>query len=389
MQTHTRRQIRRILHMRAQRVSVALITNTISKPGGAEYVTIAMYDSLRKLKNVHVFILGREDHIDADALAKWVAPDLAYDISKHYIHMHRFPLNTLLDLREYNLVVNTRSNEVLAPAHIHYLHWIFSPYGVKDPEALTYYRNAYGISDQYLKYLIRHVLHLTQIKVSRLVLANSRYVANLLKDLGVSARVLYPPVRSREIIQNTSYIRRNNREKIIVTITRIAPGKQLETIPLIASKVKDAKFILAGSLNDKDYYMKLLRLKKVFNADNFTIIPNIDTADLHTLLGKALIYLHTAKHEQFGIAVVEAMAAGAIPIVHKSGGPWHDILEERDGLYGYSYSTVEEAIEKIRDIISNPYRHVEVSERARLRALVFDEQIFKAKFREIIKSLLK
>jgi glycosyltransferase involved in cell wall biosynthesis len=375
--------------MRAQKVSVALITNTISKPGGAEYVTIAMYDSLRKLKNVHVFILGREDHIDTNALAKWVAPDLAYDISKHYIHMHRFPLNTLLDLRKYNLIINTRSNEVLAPAHIHYLHWIFSPYGVKDSEALTYYRNTYGISDQYLKYLIRHVLHLTQIKVSRLVLANSRYVANLLKDLGVSARVLYPPVRSREIIQNTSYIRRNNREKIIVTITRIAPGKQLETIPLIASKVKDAKFILAGSLNDKDYYMKLLRLKKVFNADNFTIIPNIDTADLHTLLDKALIYLHTAKHEQFGIAVVEAMAAGAIPIVHKSGGPWHDILEERDGLYGYSYSTVEEAIEKIRDIISNPYRHVEVSERARLRALVFDEQIFKAKFREIIKSLLK
>jgi len=375
--------------MRAQRVSVALITNTISKPGGAEYVTIAMYDSLMKLKNVHVFILGREDHIDADALAKWVAPDLAYDISKHYIHMHRFPLNTLLDLREYNLVVNTRSNEVLAPAHIHYLHWIFSPYGIKDSEALTYYRNAYGINNQYLKYLIRHVLHLTQIKVSRLVLANSRYVANLLKDLGVSARVLYPPVRSREIIQSTSYIRRNNRERMIVTITRIAPGKQLETIPLIASKVKDAKFILAGSLNDKDYYMKLLRLKKVFNADNFTIIPNVDKADLHTLLGKALIYLHTARHEQFGIAVVEAMAAGAIPKVHRSGGPWHDILEERDGLYGYSYSTVEEAIEKIRDIMSNPYRHVEVSERARLRALAFDEQIFKAKFREIIKSLLK
>jgi len=151
-----------------------------------------------------------------------------------------------------------------------------SPYGVKDSEALTYYRNAYGISDQYLKYLIRHVLYLTQIKVSRLVLANSRYVTNLLKDLGVSVRVLYPPVRSREIIQSTSYIRRNNRERMIVTITRIAPGKQLETIPLIASKVKDAKFILVGSLNDKDYYMKLLRLKKVFNADNFTIIPNID-----------------------------------------------------------------------------------------------------------------
>jgi glycosyltransferase involved in cell wall biosynthesis len=222
-----------------------------------------------------------------------------------------------------------------------------SPYGVKDSEALTYYRNAYGISDQYLKYLIRHVLYLTQIKVSRLVLANSRYVTNLLKDLGVSVRVLYPPVRSREIIQSTSYIRRNNRERMIVTITRIAPGKQLETIPLIASKVKDAKFILVGSLNDKDYYMKLLRLKKVFNADNFTIIPNIDKTNLYALLGKALIYLHTARHEQFGIAVVETMAAGAIPIVHKSGGPWHDILEERGGLYGYSLTLLKRLLRKL------------------------------------------
>jgi len=222
-----------------------------------------------------------------------------------------------------------------------------SPYGVKDSEALTYYRNAYGISDQYLKYLIRHVLYLTQIKVSRLVLANSRYVTNLLKDLGVSVRVLYPPVRSREIIQSTSYIRRNNRERMIVTITRIAPGKQLEIIPLIASKVKDAKFILVGSLNDKDYYMKLLRLKKVFNADNFTIIPNIDKTNLYALLGKALIYLHTARHEQFGIAVVETMAAGAIPIVHKSGGPWHDILEERGGLYGYSLALLKRLLRKL------------------------------------------
>ena len=212
---------------------------------------------------------------------------------------------------------------------------------------MTYYRNAYSISDQYLKYLIRHVLYLTQIKVSRLVLANSRYVTNLLKDLGVSVRVLYPPVRSREIIQSTSYIRRNNRERMIVTITRIAPGKQLETIPLIASKVKDAKFILVGSLNDKDYYMKLLRLKKVFNADNFTIIPNIDKTNLYALLGKALIYLHTARHEQFGIAVVKTMAAGAIPIVHKSGGPWHDILEERGGLYGYSLTLLKRLLRKL------------------------------------------
>jgi len=348
-----------------------------------------MYDSLRKLKNVHVFILGREDHIDTNALAKWVAPDLAYDISKHYIHMHRFPLNTLLDLRKYNLIINTRSNEVLAPAHIHYLHWIFSPYGVKDSEALTYYRNAYGICDQYLKYLIRHVLHLTQIKVSRLVLANSGYVANLLRELGINAAVLHPPVKSREIMQYTLNSKWKNRRKIVVTINRIAPGKQLEYLPLIATKVKDLKFVLVGSIYDKNYYVKLLRFKKVLGAENFIIMPDINRHDLYKLLNDSSIYFHTARHEQFGIAVVEAMAAGVIPVIHRSGGPWYDIFNEKDGIYGLSYSNIEEATEKIKDIASNPYKYAEVSERARFRALAFDEQLFKIKFREIIKNILK
>ena len=56
---------------------------------------------------------------------------------------------------------------------------------------------------------------------------------------------------------------------------------------------------------------------------------------------------------------------------------------------GTLIALLKRPLKKIRDIISNPYRHVEVSERARLRALTFDEQIFKAKFREIIKSFLK
>jgi len=374
--------------MRAQRVSAALITNTISKPGGAEYVTIAMYDSLRKLKNVHAFILGREDYIDVNAFTKWVVPDLAYDISKHYVHMRRFPLNTLLDFRKYDLVVNTRSNEVLAPAHVHYLHGVIPPYIVGSNEAMMYYEVAYGIERRHIRDIIRSLLHLIQLKITKLVLVNSRYTTNLLATLGLKAEVLHPPVRSKEVMQyiNTKWL---YRKRFIINISRISPGKRLEIIPLIASKIPEAKFVLVGSIQDYNYYLKLMKLKKLANADNFLIIPNISRHEIYRLLNDSIIYLHMASHETFGISIVESMAAGCIPVVYKDGGPWYDILEERDGLYGYSYSTIEEAIERIRDIVSNPYRHVEVSERARLRALVFDEQIFEAKFREIIKSFLK
>jgi alpha-1,2-mannosyltransferase len=363
---------------------IALLTNTLSKPGGAEYVTIAMYKSLKEEKNLHVNILGRERSVDIETLNSWLDSSISHELSKDYIYMHKFPLN-LLELKDYDLVINTRSNEVLAPAHIHYLHWIFSPYGVKDPEALTYYRISYGIGDKVLEYSVRHAFHFIQLKTSRFILANSRYVACLLKDLGINATVLYPPVRSREIAQITTGSEWSNRENIVITTTRIAPGKQLETIPLIASRVRDAKFMLVGSLQDKNYYIKLLQLKKIFGSDNFIIIPNVSNRELHELLGRALIYLHTARHEPFGIAVVEAMVAEAIPLVHRSGGPWHDILEERDGLYGYSYESIDEAVQILKDIILDKHAYKDVSERARLKALTFDEQSFKIRFRKIVK----
>jgi glycosyltransferase involved in cell wall biosynthesis len=370
-----------------QKYKVALLTNTLNKPGGAEYVTIAMYRSLREIKDLRVNILGRERNVNVNALSRWLEPSIAYELSKDYIYMYRFPLN-LLKFKDYDLIVNTRSNEVLAPADVHYLHWIFSPYGVKDPEALTYYRISYGIGDNVLEYSVRHAFHFMQLKTSRLILANSRYVASLLKDLGINAIVLYPPVRSREITQSIIGSEWRNKENIVITTTRIAPGKQLETIPLIASKVKDAKFILVGLLQDKNYYTKLLQLKKTFSSDNFIIIPNVDKRELYKLLSKALIYFHTARHEQFGIAVVEAMAAGAIPLVHRSGGPWQDILEEREGYYGYSYNSINEAVQILKDIISNKHAYEDIIERARFRALIFDEQLFKVSFRKIIKSLI-
>ena len=369
-------------------INIALVTNTISKPGGAENVTISMYDSLRSLTGAHAFILGREEYASINMLIKWVNSDLAHEISKHYVYMRRFPLNTLLDLRKYDLVVNTRSNEVLAPAHVHYLHGVIPPYIVGSNEAMMYYEVAYGVERRHIRDIIRSLLHLVQLRVTRLVLANSRYTTNLLATLGLKAKVLHPPVRSKEVMQyiNTKWL---YRKRIIINISRISPEKRLEIIPLIASKIPEASFVLVGSIQDYSYYLKLMKLKKLANADNFLIIPNISRHEIYRLLNDSIIYLHMAPHETFGISIVESMAAGCIPVVYKDGGPWYDILEERDGLYGYSYNTVEETIEKIRDIISNPYRHVEVSERARLRALVFDEQIFKAKFREIIKSFLK
>ena len=87
-------------------------------------------------------------------------------------------------------------------------------------------------------------------------------------------------------------------------------------------------------------------------------------------------------NEHFGVAVVEGMAAGLIPVVHKSGGPWFDIIDR--GRYGYGYSDVESAVKVIDEALNNydKLKNIVIK-----RALLFDKAIFIEKIKKIIKKI--
>jgi len=53
---------------------------------------------------------------------------------------------------------------------------------------------------------------------------------------------------------------------------------------------------------------------------------NLSLEEVQALLAQAVVGLHTMREEHFGINVVEFMAAGAVPLAHKSGGPEMDIV---------------------------------------------------------------
>lgn len=114
---------------------------------------------------------------------------------------------------------------------------------------------------------------------------------------------------------------------------------------------------------------------------------NINFNELKDHLNKALIGLHTMWNEHFGIGIVEMMAAGAIVLAHKSGGPKLDIVDE--GQTGYLASDIDSYATTMRQILemkSDARR--QIRERARESVDRFSVKNFEEHFMKPLEKFL-
>lgn len=179
--------------------------------------------------------------------------------------------------------------------------------------------------------------------------ANSRYIARLVEYIhGSTPRVLHPPVEPLAP-QDAA-----GRRRIVVSIGRLSPEKRYEVLLEAVGMSKSRPgVVLLGSMarHSRAYTGELIRLASRLGVD-LKIVSNPSREEIARITASAMAYVHTTIGEHFGITVVEAMSTGLPVIVHKSGGPWIDIVEE--GRYGLGYTTPEELADAIDNIISDP-----------------------------------
>ncbi|WP_432482078.1 glycosyltransferase [Kineococcus esterisolvens] len=123
----------------------------------------------------------------------------------------------------------------------------------------------------------------------------------------------------------------------LLSVGRLVPRKGVEAAVRALELLPDAELVVAGgpAAHDLDGDHEAVRLQKVAVelgiADRVRLVGRVDPEELPALLASSDALLATPWYEPFGIAVLEAMAAG-VPVVASAVGGMLDTV--RDGATG-------------------------------------------------------
>ena len=252
--------------------------------------------------------------------------------SKYRSYLPLFPLAIeQFDFTDYDLVLSSSSSVakgvLTRPNQLH-ISYVYSPV-----------RYAWDLYHQYLNesnletgirgFLAKYFLH--RLRLWDFATANrpdyyiaiSEYVAKRIKKIyNKEAIVIYPPVDTK------SFTISKTTEDYYITCSRMVPYKRIDLIVEAFSKT-DKKLIVIG---DGPEFKKIKELKK----ENVELLGFLEKNKVLDLIKKSKAFIFAAE-EDFGIAPIEAQAAGVPVIAFGKGG----ILETVNGQFPNEYVLIE------------------------------------------------
>lgn len=207
---------------------------------------------------------------------------------------------------------------------------------------------------------------------------------------GADAAVIAPPVEQ---------FRPAAKENVILSVGRFfttGHGKKHRVMidafkRLVAQGLSGWELHLAGSVNDEAHFRQLERDAA---GSPVRFHPDCTHDALAALYGRAKLYWHAAGHgedrqrhperlEHFGMTTVEAMSAGAVPLVYSAGGQAEIV---RDGVNGFAWHDVEELVAKTAALAGDEARRGAVAAQARRCAQTYGYGRFRTDLLDLLGS---
>jgi len=236
-------------------------------------------------------------------------------------HRYYLPIMPLaieqLDLSGYDLVISSShavAKGVLTSASQCHLSYVHSPIRYAWDMQHQYLSES-GLSSGPLSYLLRWRLQklrqwdLRSAAGVDWMLANSHFIRRRIRKVyRREAEVLYPPVDVNAFSAN------QDRDDYYVTLSRLVPYKRVPLIIEAFAGMPNKKLMVIG---DGPERFRCERLAE--SCPNIEVLGKVDGQQVKQLLERAKAFVFAAE-EDFGIAPVEAQAAGCPVIAFGRGG---------------------------------------------------------------------
>jgi len=267
-------------------------------------------------------------------------------------HFHKYlPLFPLaieqFDLREYNLIISSShavaKGVITSPDQLH-ISYIHTPMRYAWDQM-----NVYLMNSSYKKFKINFILglilqnlrqwdYISSSRIDKLI-ANSNFTSRRIKKYwGRDSKVLHPPVDTKNFSPN------KNRGQFYLSVSRLVPNKRVDIL-IKAFNALNLPLIIVGDGPEKKNLKEIAK-----NNIKFTGV--IDDKAVKKLMEECRAFVY-AGIEDFGIAPVEAMAAGAPVIAYGKAGildTVNCITSKSNNPTGLIYKT--QSYETLRDCIS-------------------------------------
>jgi glycosyltransferase involved in cell wall biosynthesis len=206
------------------------------------------------------------------------------------------------------------------------------------------------------------------------IVANSRNTQQRIKRFyGRDAVVVYPPVPTKQF-------RYKRNGDFWLSVNRLYPEKRVDLQIEAFRRLPSEKLLIVGGYSKGDHAERSLTyLKKL--PKNVNVLGTVPEKRLRGLYATCKAFVTTAMDEDFGLTVVEAMAAGKPVVATREGGHLETMIDGKTGvLVDASVGSVVNAIERISQ---NPKKYRKACEK---RAKYFDERVFVEKMRMAVES---
>lgn len=309
-------------------MKIGLVQHVVGSVGGNDMVLDAMIETLHD----HDLTLYTFSKIKKDGIR--TVSKVPFKI--RFFGLYQNLLRPRFDLSGCDLVISTTGSDVDTdrPLVIYDQNNLGLQFGDDMPEKYNkgFWRLYYL---PYKKFLNK------RINPNARYVCNSKYSARMLAPY-TKAEVVYPGVRI------DGFIDRPKKNEICM-VGRISPEKNLEHAVNILNNVRHDSWIL-GSVTKPNmpYYHKLDHMSN----DSVHLGGNIERNIILKNLSQSKVYFSSAK-ETFGIATIEAIASGCIPIV-----PDNSAHPETVPFAELRYDGIADAVQKIDDAMNGKHDHL-------------------------------